>query len=94
MRYIVWLLISAPAMAGLMSPPLFTPVMHENGAMTWSLSIALNDIPKADRALSQSELSKKLASVFTAHRGVCPRGWEVTDSRTVGKRLIVEGRCL
>ena len=93
-RYIALLLLCGTASAGLLSPPIFTPVTHEDGSMTWSLSIALNDIQKADRQLSSDELNRKLAGIFTAHHKVCPKGWEVTDSRTEKKRLIIDGRCL
>lgn len=93
-RYIALLLLCETASAGLLSPPLFTPVTHEDGSMTWSLSIALNDIQKDNKRLPPDELNRKLAGIFTAHHKVCPKGWQVTGSRTDKKRLIIEGRCL
>lgn len=89
---LAWLPVAA--VAGIWSPPTFTPITHENGSMTWSLSIGLDDIQKADRKLPPDDLNRKLAGIFTAHHKVCPKGWEVTDSRTDKKRLIIEGRCL
>lgn len=94
MRALLLCLFSVPAVAGLWSPPLFIPVTHPDGSMTWTLTYDRGDLPKDYRALSEEELSNRLAGTFTAHYRVCPNGWEITQSRTQKKRLIVDGRCL
>lgn len=90
-RTALLLLLCAPAMAGLFSPPLFIPVTHPDGSQTWTYSIAVSDIPKAER--DRPDLAEWLAGFALAHNSFCSQGWSVSDSRTEKNRVIIEGRC-
>lgn len=93
MRFAILMLLCAPAMAGLWSPSFFAPTTHADGTVTWLLNLDLRDYSKADRALPPEEFNLKAVGPYIAHHKVCPKGWEITSSRTEKRRLILEGRC-
>jgi hypothetical protein len=97
--FVLCWLLPTTALAGVFGPsvPPFVPVTHPDGSMTWTFTMDLSDLkylPKEDRQLAPSELHQKLVGATVAHHKVCPNGWEITDSRTDKKRLVIEGRCL
>jgi hypothetical protein len=94
MRILLLCLICTPAVAGLLTPPLFTPVRHADGAVTWTFSMDVKDIPKEHRSLSEKERNELYAGASIAKAELCPNGWEITSSRTDKARLSIEGRCL
>jgi hypothetical protein len=81
-------------MAGLWTPPAFTPVRHADGSVTWTLSMDVKDIPKEHRSMPEKERNELYVGASIARTRICPNGWELTESRTENKRLILEGRCL
>jgi hypothetical protein len=88
------LLFAGPAMAGLFTPPVFTPIRHADGSVTWTFSMDVSDIPKEHRSMPEHERNELYAGASIAKADLCPKGWEITFSRTDGKRLIIGGRCL
>lgn len=99
MRALLLCWLPMTAFAGLFGPsvPPFVPITHADGSVTWTFSMDLSDMKylrREDRVLAPDELHKKLVGASVAHHKVCPKGWQITDSRTDKKRLIIEGRCL
>jgi hypothetical protein len=87
-------LVSGPALAGLWTPPVFTPIRHADGAVTWTFTMDVKDIPKEHRSMPEKQRNELYAGASIARTDLCPKGWELTSSRTENKRLILEGRCL
>lgn len=82
-----------PAMAGLLSPPLFEPMTAPDGARTWRITMDKGDVRKEDRALSPADRDAKISSSFMGWKQFCSGPWEITSSREEGKKLVIEGRC-
>jgi hypothetical protein len=44
--------------------------------------------------MPEKERNELYAGASIAKAELCPKGWEITFSRTENKRLIIGGRCL
>lgn len=89
---VLCLLSACTAMAAL--PPVFTPFRHADGSVTWVFSMDVKHIPKEHRSMPEKERNQLYAGASIARADLCPKGWEITSSRTDRTRLIIEGRCL